>query len=42
MPRLAMPLRIRLTGQAHTPSVDAVLALFTREQALKRVSAALD
>jgi glutamyl-tRNA synthetase len=37
MPRLAMPLRILLTGQTHTPSVDAVLALFTREQALKRV-----
>ncbi|MDR0379773.1 MAG: glutamate--tRNA ligase [Candidatus Accumulibacter sp.] len=38
MPKLAMPLRILLTGQAHTPSVDAVLALFTRELALKRLS----
>jgi glutamyl-tRNA synthetase len=37
-----MPLRILLTGQAHTPSVDAVLALFPREQALKRLSAVRD
>jgi glutamyl-tRNA synthetase len=41
MPKLAMPLRILLTGQAHTPSVDAVLALFPRELALKRLSAIL-
>lgn len=27
MPRLAMPLRVLLTGQAQTPSVDAVIAL---------------
>jgi glutamyl-tRNA synthetase len=38
MPRLAMPLRILLTGQVHTPSVDAVVALFPRELALKRLS----
>jgi glutamyl-tRNA synthetase len=38
MPRLAMPLRILLTGQAHTPSVDAVVALFPREQVMKRLS----
>jgi glutamyl-tRNA synthetase len=42
MPRLAMPLRILLTGQAHTPSVDAVIALFPREQVQRRLSAALD
>ncbi|MDR1662467.1 MAG: glutamate--tRNA ligase [Azoarcus sp.] len=41
MPRLAMPLRILLTGQAHTPSVDAVIALFPRELALKRLSRGL-
>jgi glutamyl-tRNA synthetase len=41
MPKLAMPLRILLTGQAHTPSVDAVVALFPRELALKRLSAIL-
>lgn len=37
MPRLAMPLRVLLTGQAQTPSVDAVIALFPREQVLKRL-----
>ena len=40
MPKLAMPLRVLLTGQAQTPSVDAVLALFPREQVLKRLAAA--
>lgn len=39
MPKLAMPLRVLLTGQAQTPSVDAVIALFPRELALKRLSA---
>ena len=39
MPRLAMPLRVLLTGQTQTPAVDAVLALFPREQALKRLEA---
>ena len=38
MPKLAMPLRVLLTGQAQTPSVDAVVALFPREQVLKRLS----
>lgn len=37
MPKLAMPLRVMLTGQAQTPSVDAVVALFTREQARARM-----
>jgi glutamyl-tRNA synthetase len=40
MPRLAMPLRVLLTGQAQTPSVDAVIALFPRELVLKRLAAA--
>jgi glutamyl-tRNA synthetase len=40
MPKLAMPLRVLLTGQAHTPSVDAVIALFPRELVLKRLAAA--
>jgi len=39
MPKLAMPLRVLLTGQAHTPSVDAVVALFPRETVLKRLAA---
>ena len=37
MPKLAMPLRVILTGQAQTPAVDAVIALIGRE----RVAAAL-
>ena len=40
MPKLAMPLRVLLTGQAQTPSVDAVIALFPRELALKRLAMA--
>ena len=38
MPKLAMPLRVLLTGQAQTPSVDAVVALFPRETVLARLS----
>ena len=38
MPKLAMPLRVLLTGQAQTPSVDAVVALFPRATALKRLA----
>ena len=37
MPKLAMPLRVMLVGQTHTPSVDAVLALFPREAVLTRM-----
>ena len=37
MPQLAMPLRLVVTGQLQTPSVDAVLALFTREVVLERI-----
>ena len=40
MPKLAMPLRVLLTGQAQTPSVDAVVALFPRETVQKRLSVA--
>jgi glutamyl-tRNA synthetase len=38
MPKLAMPLRVMLVGQTHTPSVDAVLALFPRETVLARMA----
>ena len=34
MPKLAMPLRVILTGQAQTPSVDAVITLIGREKVL--------
>jgi len=37
MPKLAMPLRVMLVGQTHTPSVDAVLALFPRGTVLARM-----
>jgi len=37
MPKLAMPLRVMLVGQTHTPSVDAVVALFPRDIALARL-----
>ena len=37
MPKLAMPLRVMMVGQTHTPSVDAVLALFPREAVLSRM-----
>lgn len=37
MPKLAMPLRVMLVGQTHTPSVDAVLSLFPRETVLARM-----
>ncbi|MFM7972797.1 MAG: glutamate--tRNA ligase, partial [Betaproteobacteria bacterium] len=37
MPALAMPLRLLVCGRLQTPSVDAVLALFTREEALRRL-----
>lgn len=37
MPKLAMPLRVMLTGQTQTPSVDALVALFPREMVLHRI-----
>jgi len=37
MPKLAMPLRVMLTGQTQTPSVDALVALFPREVVLQRI-----
>jgi len=37
MPKLAMPLRVMLVGQTHTPSVDAILALFLRETVLAKM-----
>lgn len=40
MPQLAMPLRLLLTGQLQTPSIDAVVELFGRDVVLQRLSAA--
>ena len=41
MPKLAMPLRVMLTGTAHTPSIDAVLELIGREEVLRRMDSEL-
>ncbi|MBY0574640.1 MAG: glutamate--tRNA ligase, partial [Undibacterium sp.] len=38
MPQLAMPLRLLLTGQLQTPSIDAVIELFGREVVLARLT----
>ena len=38
MPQLAMPVRVLVLGTAQTPSLDAVLALFPREEVLRRLS----
>jgi glutamyl-tRNA synthetase len=42
MPQLAMPLRLVLTGQLQTPSIDAVLELLGRETVLARLVHHLD
>ncbi len=42
MPALAMPVRLALAGQTQTPSVDALIALFPREEVLKRIDHLLD
>jgi len=38
MPHLAMPVRVLVAGTAHTPSVDAMLALFPREKVIQRLT----
>ncbi len=39
LPKIAMPLRVMVTGEIHTPSIDAVLELLGREETLNRVKA---
>jgi glutamyl-tRNA synthetase len=41
MPKLAMPLRVMLTGTTYTPSIDAVLELIGREEVLRRMDSDL-
>jgi glutamyl-tRNA synthetase len=41
MPKLAIPLRVAVTGQKHTPSIGAVLALLGRATVLERLDATL-
>jgi glutamyl-tRNA synthetase len=38
MPQLAIPVRLLVCGRAQTPSVDAVLALFDRNEVLARLA----
>ena len=38
MPKVAMPLRVMVTGEAQTPSIDAVLELLGKEETLKRMN----
>lgn len=37
MPQLALPVRVLVCGRAQTPSLDAVLALFSRQKVLERL-----
>ncbi len=37
-PKVAMPLRVMLTGGAQSPSIDAVMALLGKEESLKRMA----
>jgi glutamyl-tRNA synthetase len=37
MPQLAIPLRVLVCGRAQTPSIDAVLSLFSRDEVLTRL-----
>lgn len=41
MPQLAMPVRLLVAGTTHTPSIDAVLALFSRDTVASRIERAL-
>lgn len=41
MPQLAMPVRLLVAGTTHTPSIDAVLALFDRDVVVSRIETAL-
>lgn len=40
-PKVAMPLRVMLTGGAQSPSIDAVMALLGKEEGLARMKAVL-
>jgi glutamyl-tRNA synthetase len=40
MPQLMMPLRVLLTGQTQTPSVDAVMDVLGRHETLARLGRA--
>ena len=37
-PKLAMPLRVLLTGIAQSPSIDAVMTILGRDETMKRLN----
>ncbi|MBU1396066.1 MAG: glutamate--tRNA ligase, partial [Gammaproteobacteria bacterium] len=41
MPKLAMPVRVLVTGEAQTPAIDATLELIGRDKVVSRLKAAL-
>jgi glutamyl-tRNA synthetase len=41
MPQVAVPIRVAVTGRAQTPSLDAVLELFGRQEVQQRLAAVL-
>ena len=41
MPQVAIPLRVALLGQPHSPAIDAVLEVFGREAVLQRLGSTL-
>jgi glutamyl-tRNA synthetase len=41
LPKVAMPLRVMVTGEAQTPAINAVLELLGREETLKRIDSRL-
>ncbi|SEM99403.1 glutamyl-tRNA synthetase [Nitrosomonas marina] len=41
-PKVAMPLRVMVTGEVHTPSIDAILELLGRDETLKRMTIQMD
>jgi glutamyl-tRNA synthetase len=41
-PKVAMPLRVMLTGNAQSPSIDQVMALLGKDEVLARINSALN
>ncbi len=42
MPHIAIPLRVLVTGEKHTPSIDATLQIFGKEKVLSKLEKGLD
>ena len=38
LPKLAMPLRVMVTGETQTPSIDAIMELLGRDETLRRIN----